>query len=154
MTGFNVTLPHKEAILPLLDELDEQAGEVQAVNTVEIRSGLLRGCNTDRMALQQLLAPEGLRGQAGLLLGAGVAAWASLCWLTLPYVGGDPCLPGLMIQDALGLFPDQEALREAVVHTTNFLLWPGAGWVFFALKARRASAIRGERQCVTGDSAS
>jgi shikimate dehydrogenase len=77
MTGFNVTLPHKETIVPLLDELDEQAGELQSVNTVEIRRGVLYGCNTDRVALRQLLAGEGLRGEAGLLLGAGGSALAA-----------------------------------------------------------------------------
>jgi len=77
MTGFNVTLPHKEAIVPLLDRLDPSAQELQAVNTVVIHRGLLRGSNTDRTALRQLIAAEQLRGGTGLLLGAGGAAQAA-----------------------------------------------------------------------------
>src|SRR5215208_5610628 len=47
--GFNVTMPHKEAILPLLDELDETARLAGAVNTVVVQDGglFLRGLNTD-----------------------------------------------------------------------------------------------------------
>ena len=41
--GFNVTMPHKEAILPLLDEVDEAALVSGAVNTVDVSSDGLRG---------------------------------------------------------------------------------------------------------------
>jgi shikimate dehydrogenase len=77
VTGFNVTLPHKEAILPLLDDVDPESGEIAAVNTVEVRGGILRGRNTDRRSLRELLAHEQLRGRAGLLVGAGGAAHAA-----------------------------------------------------------------------------
>ena len=45
--GFNVTIPHKSAILPLLDEVDEAARVVGAVNTVVQEAGKLKGFNTD-----------------------------------------------------------------------------------------------------------
>jgi 3-dehydroquinate dehydratase/shikimate dehydrogenase len=45
--GFSVTIPHKEAIVPMLDELDDVARAVRAVNTVVIRGGKLQGFNTD-----------------------------------------------------------------------------------------------------------
>ena len=44
--GFNVTMPHKEAILPLLDEVDATAASCGAVNTVCIREGRAIGHNT------------------------------------------------------------------------------------------------------------
>ena len=45
--GCNVTVPHKEAVVRLLDELDESAATVGAVNCVVPRSGRLVGYNTD-----------------------------------------------------------------------------------------------------------
>lgn len=45
--GFNVTVPHKQAIMELCHEVDDLAAKVGAVNTVNIRNGLLYGTNTD-----------------------------------------------------------------------------------------------------------
>lgn len=45
--GFNVTYPCKQAILPLLDDLSDEAGAIGAVNTVVVRDGRLVGHNTD-----------------------------------------------------------------------------------------------------------
>jgi shikimate dehydrogenase len=77
LTGFNVTAPHKEAIVPLLDEVDAEAREMGSVNTVEIRGKRLCGHNTDRIALRELLDGERLRGHQGLLIGAGGAGTAA-----------------------------------------------------------------------------
>ncbi|MFN3459173.1 MAG: shikimate dehydrogenase, partial [Novosphingobium sp.] len=46
-SGFNVTYPFKQAVVPLLDELDDTALAVGAVNTVSIHDGRLIGYNTD-----------------------------------------------------------------------------------------------------------
>ena len=53
--GFNVTIPYKEAIIPLLDEIDAVAKEVGAVNVVTVREGKLKGYNTDVYGFEQLL---------------------------------------------------------------------------------------------------
>ena len=47
VTGFNATMPHKEDLLPLLDEIDPAAKTVGAVNTVCLREGRWTGFNTD-----------------------------------------------------------------------------------------------------------
>lgn len=47
VAGFNVTMPHKAAILPLMDELSPEARLMGAVNTVKIDEGKLYGFNTD-----------------------------------------------------------------------------------------------------------
>src|SRR5215203_2405227 len=47
LRGFNVTMPHKRAMIPLVDELDEGARISGAVNTVVIEGSTLRGYNTD-----------------------------------------------------------------------------------------------------------
>ena len=76
--GFNVTMPHKEAILPLLDELSPAAAACGAVNTVCIREGRAIGHNTDGTGFLDSLAGQGFypQGRTVLLLGAGGAAKA------------------------------------------------------------------------------
>ena len=47
ITGLNVTIPHKQNVIPLLDELTPTAEAVGAVNTISVRNGTLMGDNTD-----------------------------------------------------------------------------------------------------------
>ena len=57
LSGFNVTIPYKEAIIPYLDELDPVAAEVGAVNTVKVLpDGRLKGFNTDVIGLEASLS--------------------------------------------------------------------------------------------------
>ncbi len=78
-TGFNVTVPHKIAIMALCDEVDEIAQKIGAVNTVTIKNGKLHGTNTDAYGFAQNLdentskAWDFQNGEA-LVLGAGGAA--------------------------------------------------------------------------------
>lgn len=75
--GFNVTIPHKVAIMPFLDELDSLAAEIGAVNTVVNDNGVLKGYNTDAYGfLQALRAKAEPEGKKVVLLGAGGAARA------------------------------------------------------------------------------
>ena len=76
--GFSVTLPHKQAIIEHLDELDETARQIGAVNTVRIEGGRLYGYNTDAHGfLEPLLNCYGdLSGARVAVLGAGGAARA------------------------------------------------------------------------------
>ena len=76
--GFNITMPHKRAMLPLLDELDEGARISGAVNTVVIDGPTLRGYNTDGGGMVMACKEAGVEisGRKVLLLGAGGAAAA------------------------------------------------------------------------------
>ena len=76
--GFNATMPHKEELVPLMDELDPDAALIGAVNTVCIRDGKAFGYNTDGEGFLRSLADEGIRpeGKQVLVLGAGGAAKA------------------------------------------------------------------------------
>lgn len=77
--GFNVTMPHKEAMLPLVDELDDAARLAGAVNTVVAdEGGKLRGLNTDGSGFVEACAEASvsLSGRRVLILGAGGAASA------------------------------------------------------------------------------
>lgn len=76
--GFNATMPHKTALVKLADELDADAELYRAVNTVVLREGEIRGCNTDGRGFLQMLAESGIspQGRTVLVLGAGGAARA------------------------------------------------------------------------------
>ena len=76
--GFNATMPHKEELVPLLDELDGDAKLIGAVNTVCIREGKTYGYNTDGEGFLRALADEGINpaGKRVTVLGAGGAAKA------------------------------------------------------------------------------
>lgn len=74
-SGWNVTLPHKEAILALLDTLTPQAERAGAVNTVKIHEGQMIGHNTDGDGFVRSVQEElnGFQGKKAVLLGAGGA---------------------------------------------------------------------------------
>ncbi|MBM7645829.1 shikimate dehydrogenase [Scopulibacillus daqui] len=78
--GFNVTIPHKINIMPLLDHIDEEAKMLGAVNTVVNRGGELYGYNTDGLGFLLSLekeVPEILKQNPKvLIIGAGGAARA------------------------------------------------------------------------------
>ena len=75
--GINVTVPHKEAVIPFLDEVDDWASTAGAVNTIVNREGRLTGHNTDGIGFLRALR-EGAgfepRGRDVLVLGAGGSA--------------------------------------------------------------------------------
>ncbi|MDX1419226.1 MAG: shikimate dehydrogenase [Rubricoccaceae bacterium] len=78
--GANVTVPHKEAVLPLLDRLAPTAAAVGAVNTLVVEDdGTVRGENTDVEGFLEPLHPlaDRLHGASALVLGAGGAARAA-----------------------------------------------------------------------------
>jgi shikimate dehydrogenase len=77
--GANLTIPHKIATLDLMDEADDAAREIGAVNTIRIDEGKLHGFNTDGPGFARAIREEfsvDLRDLRILLLGAGGAARA------------------------------------------------------------------------------
>jgi len=83
--GFNVTVPHKETIMPLLDGIDPVAREIGAVNTVvAVGDGKLEGRNTDAPGfLSSIRTARAIRtDRPAVLLGAGGAARAILAALS------------------------------------------------------------------------
>lgn len=76
--GVNITIPHKEAALTVMDRLDDSAHKVGAVNTVTVEDGGLRGGNTDGFGFMANLksgVPDlDLNGARVVVLGAGGAA--------------------------------------------------------------------------------
>ena len=78
LCGFNVTIPYKETIIPYLDDIDEMAKQVGAVNVIKIENGKLKGYNTDVYGFEQLLerATKGKTIEHALVLGTGGASKA------------------------------------------------------------------------------
>ena len=89
VVGINVTLPHKEAVLPYLTSISREAALIGAVNTLSFRDGEIHGDNTDAEGfLRALQETEGDDGEHGLfrevvVLGAGGAARAVVVALAL-----------------------------------------------------------------------
>lgn len=81
--GFNVTMPHKAAVIPLLDVVDDLATTVGAVNTVILRGGRLVGMNTDVLGIRRALEPfsASVRGRPAVIIGAGATARSAVAAL-------------------------------------------------------------------------
>lgn len=80
LAGFNVTIPYKQQVMPLLDDISETARAIGAVNTVTRRAdGTLFGDNTDAYGFERMLGDvAALKGEKALVLGSGGAAQTAL----------------------------------------------------------------------------
>jgi shikimate dehydrogenase len=79
LQGLNVTVPHKEKIIPYLDGLSEEARLIGAVNTIEVKEGKLIGHNTDGRGFLRSLKEQARfnpRGKKFVCIGSGGAARA------------------------------------------------------------------------------
>src|SRR5207245_8793662 len=79
VAGANVTIPHKLAVMDLMDGVDPEALRARAVNTIAKEGSRLVGSNTDVAAIRDALAEVGVeaRGANALILGAGGSARAA-----------------------------------------------------------------------------
>lgn len=84
MAGVNITVPYKEAVLPLLDVLSEGANIIGAVNTIVRDGDSLKGYNTNAIGFMDALNEAGFQvdGKAALVFGTGGAARAVVFILT------------------------------------------------------------------------
>jgi shikimate dehydrogenase len=93
LRGVNLTIPHKETACQLVDELDEQASLIGAINTIVNSNGHLKGFNTDGIGLLNALQQElsfDVAGRRVLLVGAGGAcraALVALCQAQAAWIG-------------------------------------------------------------------
>ncbi len=81
--GLNVTVPHKQGVMPHLTGIDEAASVIGAVNTLVRTADGYKGYNTDAAGLKRAMQEEqiSITGQTCILLGAGGAAKAALYML-------------------------------------------------------------------------
>jgi shikimate dehydrogenase len=103
--GINVTIPFKEKVIPLLDEVDPLASQVGAVNTICNEGGYLKGYNTDVTGLRRMIEEDGefnLKGKKAVVVGAGGAGRAAgfaLCQAGI----GEIYLLNRTLQKAMGV---------------------------------------------------
>ncbi|MBI4684972.1 MAG: shikimate dehydrogenase [Nitrospirae bacterium] len=78
LAGVNVTVPHKEKVIPFLDEVDKEAFFIGAVNTIVNKNRKLIGYNTDGRGFMRSLSEKGIsvRNRNVLIVGAGGASRA------------------------------------------------------------------------------
>ena len=76
LSGLNITIPYKESIIPFLDELNEEAKEMGAVNTIQFRNGKTIGHNTDHIGFTNSIKPLLEDRNKAIILGDGGAAKA------------------------------------------------------------------------------
>ena len=76
ISGLNVTIPYKESIIPFLDELNEEAKEIGAVNTIQFSNGKTIGHNTDHIGFTNSIKPLLEDRNKAIILGDGGAAKA------------------------------------------------------------------------------
>lgn len=122
--GFNVTIPHKQAIIPFLDQIAEDAQAIGAVNTVAVENDYLYGFNTDYLGFMQSLDNRIKPESKAIILGNGGASLAvqyALQQMTVPFFiaarnGGDLSIDQL----------DKSVLMEhhLIVNTTPVGMYP------------------------------
>lgn len=166
LEGFNVTIPHKRAVIPYLDRLDETAAAVGAVNCVVVGlDGSLVGYNTDVVGFRSSLV-EMLSGDfsgSGAVLGSGGASRAVVYVLEQLGIsstvvsrgdGGyerfDPGLFGLIINTTpLGMFPNIgeappiDYSRLTARHFCYDLVYNPGETLFLKQSRLRGAAVRG-----------
>ncbi|MBS1127485.1 MAG: aroE [Nitrospirae bacterium] len=84
LTGVNITIPHKEAVLPCLDNVNEEALFIGAVNTIVNQEGKLTGYNTDGRGFMRSLSENNISAdnKKVLIVGAGGASRAISYYLS------------------------------------------------------------------------
>lgn len=90
VAGINITLPHKKAVLPLMDSISQEAELIGAVNTMVFKDGMVEGHNTDARGFVASLQEEsvdGIEGMSIVVLGAGGGAQAVVVGLALEGAG-------------------------------------------------------------------
>jgi shikimate dehydrogenase len=133
LSGANVTIPHKQTIMPFLDQIDPAAQAVGAVNTIVRRADRLIGFNTDTLGFKRALLETGVvvTGQACAVLGAGGSARAVV--YVLRELGAHLTVYARDVDKARMLAAEARPLTELkridpatrlIVNTTPVGLWP------------------------------
>ncbi len=122
VSGFSVTLPHKQRIFDYLDDCEPLAKEIGAVNTVTVqRNGKLTGSNTDYVGVLRALEGKlNLRGSRIVIYGAGGAARAAA--FAVAKAGGEVLVCARREQAAseLALAVGGDALKRALLRRDRF----------------------------------
>lgn len=140
LKGFNVTIPHKEAMIGLVDSLDPYAKKLGAINTVKVKDGQLIGYNTDGQGFIKSLKRKNIsvKDKSIVIIGAGGAARSIAVYIGLEgpkeirivnrtYDRGKVLanlvndLTGSYIASPASHIPDKS---DIIVNTTSLGMWP------------------------------
>ena len=129
--AINVTIPYKETIIPFLDEIDENALRIGAVNTVVNKNGRLLGFNTDFSGLKALIEKSGIiiKDKKVLVLGSG--GTSKTAYAVADSLGAESIFR--VSRNAKdGLITYSEALNEhkdaqVIINTTPCGMYPNIG---------------------------
>ncbi|WP_017755861.1 shikimate dehydrogenase [Calidifontibacillus oryziterrae] len=160
ISGFNITIPHKVNVIQYLDEVDEEAKQIGAVNTVVNKNGKLIGYNTDGkgfvVSLMQL-AGDSVLHKKMLLVGAGGAArgiYITLARLGVQHIDianrtvekaneliASCSFP--ITSNALSIIEAEKNLfnYEIIINTTSVGMSPQTGMIPIDLKNMKAGTI-------------
>ena len=125
--GINVTIPYKQVIIPMLDELTDVARDIGAVNTVVNRDGRLIGDNTDFFGMQYLLSSIGLDLVSKKVLIFGTGGTSNTAFAVVKHGGAKQILKfsrmakeGALSYDDLPLHTD----ADVIINTTPVGMYP------------------------------
>lgn len=131
LSGLNVTIPYKQQVIALLDEMDAEAAEIGAVNVIKFirRNGklILKGYNSDIIGFRDSIAPLLDEGHTrALILGTGGASkavsYALSCLGVMPQLVSRSRRPGVLsYQD---LTPEVMETHKVIVNTTPLGMYP------------------------------
>lgn len=127
LNGCNITIPHKQAVIPLLDQLDDTAQEIGAVNVVKREGTKLIGYNTDCIGFMDSIRPLLLpTDKKALILGTGGAAKAvryglQKLGLEVQYVSRTPRDGAIGYDQITG---ELLAAYTVIVNCTPLGMWP------------------------------
>jgi shikimate dehydrogenase len=127
--GLSLTMPLKQAVLPLLDDVSDLARDVAAANTVLLESGRLRGDNTDVHGMVAALAEAGVTSvRRAVVLGGGATARSALAALAqlgerspVLVVRSEPT-ETLQAAERLGVTPQVMRFRPELLQGCDLLL--------------------------------
>jgi shikimate dehydrogenase len=132
LEGINVTIPYKESVIKYLDEVDEKAAAIGAVNTIKIHKGKLKGFNTDyigfKTSLVKFIVANPMPEKA-LILGTGGASKAvqmALLGLGIPFslVSRNPKEGQLSYQDFDSSTNQHLSSYQLIINTTPLGMAP------------------------------
>ena len=131
LRGLNVTIPHKQAVIPYLNALDSSAEKVGAVNVIRFQQGRMTGFNSDYFGFKQSLEnwlPEDKSTIQALVLGSGGASkavCAALTDLEIPYkLVSRKAGPRALSYEELQARPELLQRNRLIVNTTPLGMSP------------------------------
>ena len=118
VVGINVTIPHKQSVIPYLDEISREATLIGAVNTLIFKEGTIAGENTDAPGFLQAMQEDGFeapQGGSAVVIGAGGSARAIVVALALAGVQ-TICITNRTVSRAVTLATDLSEKMDVSIY--------------------------------------